>query len=103
MPFLGALIAGILTRALTVSYFHFPAKKSVQKGEVRSDPRAGYFFNEVRSLFSTKFRAPPLSASLSAGERGGYNICTYSYLPESRNYRYVRCGSVELPYLASTV
>ena len=23
-------------------------------------------------LFSTKFRAPPLSASLSAGERGGY-------------------------------
>ena len=33
----------------TVSYFHFhfPAKKSVQKGEVESDPRAGYFFNEV--------------------------------------------------------
>ena len=26
-----------------------------------------------RLLFSTKFRAPPLSASLSAGERGGYN------------------------------
>ena len=45
------------------TFFHFPAKKSVQKGEV-SDPRAGYFF-------STKFRAPPLSASLSAGERGG--------------------------------
>jgi hypothetical protein len=28
-------------------HFHFPAKKSVQKGEVGSDPRAGYFFNEV--------------------------------------------------------
>jgi hypothetical protein len=32
----------------TVSYFHFlsffPAKKSVQKGEVGLDPRAGYFF-----------------------------------------------------------
>jgi hypothetical protein len=31
----------------TVSYFHFPAKKSVQKGEVGSDPRAVTFFNEV--------------------------------------------------------
>ena len=32
-----------------LSPFHisFPAKKSVQKGEVGSDPRAGYFFNEV--------------------------------------------------------
>ena len=30
----------------TVSYFHFhfPANKSVQKGEVESDPRAGYLF-----------------------------------------------------------
>ena len=26
-----------------------------------------------RLMFSTKFRAPPLSASLSAGERGGYH------------------------------
>ena len=28
-------------------HFHFPAKKSVHMGEVGSDPRAGYFFNEV--------------------------------------------------------
>ena len=39
-----------LQRAHSVSdgfiffHFHFPAKKSVQKGEVGSDPRAGYFF-----------------------------------------------------------
>ena len=50
-------------------HFHIPAKKSVQKGEVGSDPRAGYFFQRT-----TKFRAPPLSASLSAGEQGGYKL-----------------------------
>ena len=51
------------------SFFHslIPANKSVQR-----NGRGGIGSSDSdRLLFSTKFRAPPLSASLSAGERGG--------------------------------
>ena len=47
-------------------FFHFPAKKSVQREvQVGSDPRAGYFFNEA------KFRAPPRGLLAQELERGG--------------------------------
>ena len=44
----------------------------VQERKMRANGGCG-IGSSRRLLFSTKFRAPPLSASLSAGERGGYN------------------------------
>ena len=49
---------------LTVSYF-LSGKEISAKGR-------GGIGSSRRLLVSTKFRTPPLSASLSAGERGGY-------------------------------
>ena len=45
----------------------------VQERKMRANGGCG-IGSSRRLLFSTKFRAPPLSASLSAGERGGYNL-----------------------------
>ena len=57
----------------TVSYFHFlsffPAKKSVQKGEVGSDPRAGYFFQ--------RSSVPPRSPLHYQLENGGAMMKPY--------------------------
>ena len=60
----------------TVSYFHFhffSGKEISAKGRGGIGPSR-------RLLFSTKFRAPPLSASLLAGERGGYNYLSIAVL-----------------------
>ena len=55
----------------TVSYFHFhfPANKSVQKGEVGLDPRAGYFFQ--------RSSVPPRSPLHYQLENGGANTVLY--------------------------
>ena len=65
-------IKGILTgshRFIFTSTFIFTFFLSGK--EISAYGRGG-IGSSRRLLFSTKFRAPPLSASLSAGERGGY-------------------------------
>ena len=53
--------------------FHrFIFSLSLSGKEISAKGRGG-IGSSRRLLFVTKFRAPPLSASLSAGERGSYN------------------------------
>jgi hypothetical protein len=73
-----------LLNPLTVSYF-LSGKEISVKGR-------GGIGSSRRLFFSTKFRAPPLSASLSAGERGGYNAL-YGGGSESRSG-----NSLHIPY-----
>ena len=58
----------------TFTFFHFPAKKSVHMGEVGSDPRAGYFFNEVPCPPALRFTISWRTGGLS----GEYQDCISS-------------------------
>ena len=78
------------TVSFSFFHFHFPAKKSVQKGEVGSDPRAGYFFNEVP--------CPPALRFTISWRTGGVNRETIKQWGlRSRLKTYNQNNSVKMP------
>ena len=62
------------TGSSSFSPFHIFFLSFRQRNQCKREGGVG---SSRRLLFSTKFRAPPLSASLSAGERGGYERITH--------------------------